>query len=72
MYQRLLIVHSPVEDDDVLSGSDPRRWTVNWPTDETLDRQQTFRRTPLTQDIQHLPQHSQQDGAELGDIFSPY
>jgi len=40
--QRLLIVHSPVDDDDFLPSPDTRRWTMNWPADETADRQHTF------------------------------
>ena len=63
-------MHSPVDDDDVLPSPDTRRWTLNWPTDETIDRQQIFRRTPLTQDTQPLPR--QRDGEELDNLFSPY
>lgn len=69
--QRLLIVHSPVDDDDIFSGSDPRRWTVNWPVDETPDRHQTPRRTPLFQDTQLPPQRGHREGEELDDLFSP-
>jgi len=45
---------------------------MNWSVDETVDRQQAFRRTPLAQDTQPLPQRAQQDGEELDNLFSPY
>lgn len=45
---------------------------MNWPTDETMDRQHTFRRTPLAQDTLLPSQHTQQDGEELGDLFSTH
>lgn len=43
---------------------------MNWPADETMDRQHTLRRTPLAQDTHLPPQHAQRDGEELDDIFS--
>lgn len=61
-----------MDDDDVLSSPDTRRWTLNWPVDEPIDRRHTFKRTPLAQDTQ-LPLHrTQQDGEELEDLLSPY
>lgn len=70
--QRLLIMHSPVDDDDVQSGTDTRRWTMNWPVDETPDRYRTPRRSPLVQDTQLPPQRPRRDGEELDNLFSPY
>ena len=57
-----------MDDDDVQPSSDPRRWTMNWPVDETLDR--TPRRTPLAQNTQlplQLPHH---EGEELENLFT--
>lgn len=70
--QRLLIMHSPVDDDDVQPSSDTRRWTMNWPADETADRLSTPKRTPLAQNTQLPPQRGYQDGEELDNLFSPY